>query len=233
MKLRSEPIDTHISRTDTALLVVDCQRDFLEKGGFAESGLQVDITEAREIIPRIASIIEACRRKGVAVVYMREAYGPDLDDLTVDHSWYEFIGKTGAGGWKYLIYGERGHEIVPELAPFPGEYVVDKAGKNGVHDLPPMSAANQNTLVDVLGNKLGVKTVITTGVATSVCVDETARGMKRKGFLPVLTEDCCGDYDRRKHEATLISYGRQQQKGDGLYGRVTGSEYVLEAIDGL
>ncbi len=233
MKLRSEPIHTSISRTNTALLVVDCQRDFLENGGFAESGLQVDIAEAREIIPRIAKLMEACRRKGVAVVHLREAYDANLDDLIADHSWYEFIGKVGSGGWKYLIYGERGHEIVPELSPLDGEYVVDKAGKNGVHDLPPKSAVNQNTLVDVLGNKLGVKTVITTGVATSVCVDETARGMKRKGFLPVLAEDCCGDYDRRKHEATLISYGRQQQNGDGLYGRVTRLQHVLEAINGL
>jgi len=51
--------------------------------------------------------------------------------------------------------------------------------------------------------------------------------------MPVLIEDGCGDYDQRKHEWAFLNYGRQQQIGDGLYGRTTQSDHVIAALEQL
>ena len=51
--------------------------------------------------------------------------------------------------------------------------------------------------------------------------------------MPVLIEDGCGDYDQRKHEWAFLNYGRQQQGGDGLYGRTTQSDHVIAALEQL
>jgi ureidoacrylate peracid hydrolase len=55
------------------------QNAFASKGGMLDiAGL--DITDASRVIRVIRSVIDAARKNGVAIVYLRMAYKPDLSD---------------------------------------------------------------------------------------------------------------------------------------------------------
>ena len=67
--------------TDTALVIIDMQRDFLDPAGYiARSG--VDVSPLRVIIPEVRRLLMAARRSGVRVVHTREGHRPDLSDLS-------------------------------------------------------------------------------------------------------------------------------------------------------
>jgi nicotinamidase-related amidase len=65
------------SRTigNTALLLIDFQRDFCEVGGYADT--IDDVGFAREVVPRAARLLDAARQQGLIVVHTREGYAPD------------------------------------------------------------------------------------------------------------------------------------------------------------
>jgi nicotinamidase-related amidase len=115
----------------TALIVIDMQRDFLEPGGFGES-LGNDVGQLRRTIEPTRVLLAAWRSAGLPVIHTREGHLPDLSDCPPSKlargAPSMRIGDPGPKG-RILIRGEEGHDIVDELAPAPGEPVIDKPGK--------------------------------------------------------------------------------------------------------
>src|SRR5438045_1764429 len=71
------------------------------------------------------------------------------------------IGNIPQGGLgRLLVRGEKNWDIIDDLYPVPGEYVVDKAGKG---------AFGQSNLPLILRN-LGITHLVITGITTDVCV---------------------------------------------------------------
>ena len=93
------------------------------------------------------------------------------------------IGDPGPKG-RILIRGEFGHDIIDELAPIPGELVIDKPGKGAFH---------ATGLGDVL-TAAGVTSIIVTGVTTEVCVHTTVREANDRGYECLVLADCVGSY---------------------------------------
>src|SRR5881394_1721453 len=107
----------------TALVVIDMQRDFIEKGGFGDS-LGNDVSRLEAIVPTTARLLALFRRHHWSIVHTREAHKPDLSDcppskIKRGHPSLH-IGETGAMG-RLLVTGEPGNQIVEALAPEPGE----------------------------------------------------------------------------------------------------------------
>ena len=63
----------------TALVVIDMQRDFLEPGGFGEL-LGNDVSRLRPTIEPIRRVLDAARSRGLLIVHTREGHRPDLAD---------------------------------------------------------------------------------------------------------------------------------------------------------
>ena len=118
----------------TALVVIDMQRDFIERGGFGEA-LGNDVSRLAAIIPTVRALLDWCRARGIRVLHTREGYRPDLGDCPPsklrrgDPSLR--IGGKGPVG-RILVDGEPGNDIVPELGPLPGEPVIVKPGKGAI-----------------------------------------------------------------------------------------------------
>jgi nicotinamidase-related amidase len=202
----------------TALIVIDMQRDFLEPGGFGET-LGNDVSQLRRAIGPTAALLAAGRAAGLTIVHTREGHLPDLSDCPPaklnrgDPSMR--IGAPGPMG-RILIRGERGHGIIDELAPAPGEPVIDKPGKGAFY-------------ATGLGERLaaeGVRSLVVAGVTTEVCVHTTVREANDRGYECLVLADCVGSYFPEFQEAGLKMIAAQ----GGIFGWVAESPAFIAAL---
>jgi nicotinamidase-related amidase len=202
----------------TALLVIDMQRDFMEPGGFGET-LGNDVAQLRRVIEPTAALLAVCRAAGLTVIHTREGHLPDLSDCPPaklnrgDPS--RRIGAPGPMG-RILIRGEPGHDIIDELAPAPGEVVIDKPGKGAFYD----------TQLGGILTGLGVRSLVVAGVTTEVCVHTTVREANDRGYECLVLSDCVGSYFPQFQEAGLAMIAAQ----GGIFGWVAPSTDLISAL---
>jgi len=170
----------------TALLVIDMQRDFIEPGGFGET-LGNDVKRLAAIVPTVRELMDWCRARGVRVIHTREGHRPDLADCPPAKQRRggaaARIGDHGTMG-RILVDGEPGNDIVPELAPLPGETVIVKPGKGAFWATP---------LAEILRWQ-GISHLLLAGVTTEVCVQTTMREANDRGYDCLLIEDATESY---------------------------------------
>ena len=202
----------------TALIVIDMQRDFIEDGGFG-AALGNDVRLLQAIVPTTARLIAGARAAGVPVIHTRECHRPDLSDCPPSKRLRGTpsarIGDAGAMG-RILIAGEPGADIVPELAPLPAETVIDKPGKGAFYATP---------LADILEG-LGTRTLLFAGVTTEVCVQTTMREANDRGFDGLLVEDATESYFPEFKAATLAMIRAQ----GAIVGWTGSTDDVLGAL---
>ena len=117
---------------------------------------------------------------------------------------------------RILIRGEAGHDIVPALAPLPGEPVLDKPGKGAFFQ----------TDLDLMLRNRNVETLLVCGVTTEVCVHTTVREANDRGYRCVVLSDGCASYFPEFHEMGLKMIRAQ----GGIFGWVSDSAAVLKAM---
>lgn len=219
MATESTPSLIRINPADTALIIIDMQRDFLDPGGYAASA-GLDVSALRQPIPAIQSLLTAARRFGMLVVHTREGHRSDLSDcppakLARSRAAGAEIGSLGPLG-RLLVRGDHGHDIIDELKPLPGEPVVDKPGYGAFH---------QTNLSRILGTR-GISQIIITGVTTEVCVHSTLREAVDRGYRCVLAGDACASAYPHLHQAALEMVAVE----GGIFGRVLDSIELLAAL---
>jgi nicotinamidase-related amidase len=202
----------------TALVVIDMQRDFIEKGGFGDS-LGNDVSRLEAIVPTTAALLALFRERGWTVVHTREAHLPDLSDCPPSKirrgNPTLHIGETGAMG-RLLVRGEPGNQIVADLAPADGEIVIDKPGKGmfwatGIHE----------TL-----QARGITHLVFAGVTTEVCVQTSMREANDRGYECLLIEDATESYFPQFKAATIEMIAAQ----GGIVGWVTPLAVLQAAV---
>jgi nicotinamidase-related amidase len=203
---------------EVALIVIDMQRDFLLPGGFGES-LGNDVSLLASVVPPLRRVLDAARSAGWTVIHTREGHRPDLSDLpAAKHRRGKpslRIGDPGPYG-RILIRGEYGHDIVDELAPAPGEPVLDKPGKGAFYgtDLQEVLQAN------------GITSLVVTGVTTEVCVHTTVREANDRGYDVLVLSDCVGSYFPEFQRVALDMIAAQ----GGIFGWVADSSALLQQL---
>ena len=215
----AKPYPFEFARDTLAVLLIDFQRDFVEPGGFGES-LGNDVSRLRSAIEPTGAVLAAFRDRGWTVIHTREGHRPDLTDLFPakrDRGNPSLrIGEEGPMG-RLLVRGSAGHEIVPELAPQPGEVVVDKPGKGSFY------ATDLETIL----RAAGITHLVVTGVTTEVCVQSTVREANDRGFESLVLSDCTGSYFPEFHESALAMFRAQ----GAIVGWVSTSADLLAALD--
>ena len=218
LEFDAEPYPLPFEPKTIALVIIDMQRDFLEPGGFGET-LGNDVSLLRSTIEPTRRVLARARELGMPVVHTREGHRPDLADAPPTKiargRLATGIGDQGPMG-RILIRGEQGHDIIPELAPFPGEPVIDKPGKGAFCE----------TDLDLVLKNLGIRTLIVCGVTTEVCVHTTVREANDRGYECLVLSDCVGSYFPEFQRVGLEMIKAQ----GGIFGWVTDSDSALNTL---
>jgi nicotinamidase-related amidase len=217
-EISADPYAFRFHPERTSLLVIDMQRDFLEPGGFG-AALGNDVALLRRAIAPTRALLAAARETGLFVMHTREGHRPDLADLPPAKrrrgNFAHGIGDPGPMG-RILVRGQPGHDIIAELAPAPGEPVIDKPGKGAFFA----------TDLDAILKHRGIESLLVAGVTTEVCVHTTVREANDRGYECLVVTDCVASYLPKLHEAALAMIAAQ----GGIFGWLADSEAVIPAL---
>lgn len=203
------PFDFDLARA--AFIVVDMQNDFVREGA------PLLVPDALGTGDPIKNVIALFRRGGRPVVFTRFLAGPQETDLW---KWSPELRdpicccRPGFSRYYPDLGAERSCiDVIDELAPAPGDYIVDKYR---------YGAFQRTNLYDILQVE-GVSSVVVAGTVTQICVEETARGAFDEGFQSILLRDGVSSFDPALQAAVLKNFAMK-------FGRVMDSrELAAEA----
>ncbi|MGN6242155.1 MAG: isochorismatase family protein [Motilibacteraceae bacterium] len=181
-----------------AVVVIDVQNYMV---GPPPGALEVDAVYpsacgpvAEAAVKVLADFLPAMRRLGVPVFYSRFELEPDGSDGGV------YLRKRDlmrTDGW--CLAGSTGAQIVPAVAPEPGDIVYVKKKPSAFFGTPLLSY-----LVD-----RGVDSLLVTGGSTSNCVRATCVDAMSYNLRTTVIEDGVFDRFPRSHVAALFDLDRQ------------------------
>ena len=214
----ARPDSRALALKQTALVVIDMQRDFLEVGGYG-TALGNDVTALTPAIPQVRRLLAAFRSCGLTVFHTVEGHQPDLSDCSPLKRLHGQpglrVGDPGPLG-RYLILGEPGNAPIPPCRPWHGEPVIEKPGKG----------AFTNTDLEQQLHARGLTTLILCGVTAEVCVQSTAREAADRGFEVILASDATASYFPAFHQAVIdmiVSQG-------GIVGWAATTDQILFSL---
>jgi nicotinamidase-related amidase len=213
------PYDATLVPERTALINIDWQVDFCGPGGYVDQ-MGYDLSLTRSGLEPTRLVLDAVRAWGGMVIHTREGHRPDLLDCPPNKLWRSKRIGAGIGDpspcGRILVRGERGWEIVPEVAPIHGEVIIDKPGKGAFYA----------TDLDLVLRTGGITHIVLTGITTDVCVHTTMREANDRGYECLLLSDCTGATDPGNYAAALEMVKMQ----GGVFGAVCPSSAFIEAI---
>jgi len=212
----------------TALVIVDMQNGYVRplsglgrylQEQFPDLAAYYLTRQATVVIPNIARLLQSFRHHGLTVVYVTfGAHRSDaLDWLPSRRRVEDQVRKETSHATAVLVVGTAEHAIVEELAPLPGEPVINKVTRG----------AFNSTGIDQMLRNMGVQQLITVGCITNVCVETTARDAVDRGYDCVLVEDATASFNPAFHEASLRAFA-------ATFGMVrTTGEVLADLKEGL
>lgn len=188
-----------------ALIVVDLQRYYLDpeanfrKYPETQNPNAFDYIAERcneTVIPNVVQLLDHFRHNKWHVIFLRLCgQNPDRSDLHNSfHRANQQAEKNGFPGI-YPLVDEPLAAVVPEAQPIAGETVLDKV---------TFSAFTSTDIEEVLIG-LNVDELVFCGLATSQCVDTTARDAADRGYSIIHAEDAQADYSDMSHRASLFA----------------------------
>jgi nicotinamidase-related amidase len=168
-----------IQPQNTALLVVDMERDFVDEGAVQET------PGARALIPTINQLSAWARRHGVPVIFTFEAHRSDHSDYGIELE-YDPV---------HCLEGSRGAELASGLEVHPSDYRI--TGKRRYD-------AFLGTDLDLLLRSKRIENLVCCGVTTHVCVMNTVFTARNLDYRVLLARDAVAAVSADHQHAALL-----------------------------
>jgi ureidoacrylate peracid hydrolase len=171
-----------------ALLIIDLQNDFLhDKGVHAKNG--VDVKTLRLKIPACVKLMNLCRKLKIPIIHIRYVLHPDKTGKAAD------IGPFAAGARPWLVHeglrpGTWGAAMLEELKGC--DYDFEKTRASGFF----------GTSLETLLRSLNIDTLIFSGFATNVCVENTFRDGWMRDYTVIGIKEAMITHDPFLQEAS-------------------------------
>ena len=204
----------------TALIVIDMQH------GFIDEDASLEVAAARDIIPNISKLIDACRSKGAPVIFTEFVYADNVPCLRGDPFGIEHLASEGSPGFgskssNCLIghnagTGVESADTIDELKPAPEELIVRGHTYDKFYGTP----------LDLALRSQGITHLLMTGITTDVCVNSTLIAATQRNYRVTAITDGCASPWPELHEACFKIW---QPK----FARLKTASEVLSEIEAL
>jgi ureidoacrylate peracid hydrolase len=205
----ARPMSFPLHPATTAVVVVDMQNDFASQGGmFDRAG--IDIRGIQAIVPAVQAVLVAARAAGLAIVYLKMGFHPDLADAGYPTSptWLKHaplrvgdsVESPDGAPSRILIRDCWSTDVIPALEPMDVDTVIYKTRYSGFYRTP----------LDEVLQQRGIQQLIVVGATTSVCVESTVRDAMFRDYHCLVIADAtaepiAADAVRSNHEASLLT----------------------------
>jgi ureidoacrylate peracid hydrolase len=190
-------LEEQVAPRSTALLVIDMQNDFVADDGKVGK-LGMDVKRIQAAIPAMNTLIAEARKAGVMVVWIRTTHSfkdalPNYVASNVAKARNrpfqesDFLVQEATSGAEYY------HEMAARLD---GEIEVIKNAYGAFTSTP----------LDTFLKARDIKTILSIGTLTNVCVQSTAMQGWFLGYYSLIPCDAVSSNDQSLHDAALKSY---------------------------
>jgi nicotinamidase-related amidase len=195
---------THTAN-DTALLLLDYQVALAQEGDLCLAPPLAAQVRERDVVTTAKRVLGAARAAGIMVIHVRLAFDPTYALRTNRLARFDVYGTN-----QKMRAGSPEAEFIVDLAPLPGEPVVDKGCVDAFIGTP---------LRDVLAAE-GIQHVVLGGIATHLVVESTARHASDSGLQVSIVEDMCAAPNPDVHDFAFANTLP-------LFGAVTTADEVV------
>jgi nicotinamidase-related amidase len=181
----------------TALIIVDILFDFCDPEGL------VYYPENREVLPRIAEVLNVCREHNKLVVFLQHCNRAGKPD------------EKASSMRPNCIEGTRGIEIDPMLTVDPErDYVIRKRRYSGFF----------GTDLDLVLRENHIRHLIVVGTKTNCCIRATVTDAFYLNYDPIVVRECVATNDETVNEVNLRDI-------DHYLGRVVSMQELYRELD--
>jgi len=169
----------HLSRENSALLVVDMQLFFLDPTSPTYT------CGGQAILPNLKKIIQAFRQADRPVIFTKHVHHPDRIDAGIMGWWWEGM----------CLEGSPESEIHESISPQLNEKVI----------LKHRYSAFYNTDLETILRVLRIEDIVIAGIMTNMCCESTARDAYYRDYRIFFLADGTGSITEEMHLASLLN----------------------------
>ena len=188
-----------IGRSNTALVLHDMQNDFI-KASLSRPEMQV-------VVKRTKALIDLARSLPIPVIYTRVESDPAM---TFPRERAAYLRRSGP---PICVKGSAGAEVIDELKPGAGDYLITKVRSSAFHE----------TKFETLLRVKGIWILVVAGGSTNWGVEWLARDAKSRDIVTVALRDCTYSATPEAQAASLANI-------DDFLGYVMNSGEVVETL---
>jgi nicotinamidase-related amidase len=209
-----------------ALIIVDMQKYYLENNSvyseYFNSLYPGSLAYIRErsyntAIPNIIKMKKYFKGLNLPVIYLKLcSFKEDRSDL---HRFFKKSYEEGLSrGFNgvYPLGSDSAADIIDELQPDSADIIISKT------TFSPFASTD----IDNVLKSMKITTLVFTGLATSQCVETTARDASDRGYDIFHVHDAQADYEEMVHEASL--YSSRGVCGGAIYDTESFLELITE-----
>ena len=173
----------------TAVVLIEYQNDFTTEGGVLHGAVS-EVMTATDMLTKTKAVVAAARAAGATIMHAPITFVEGYHEIS-SHPYGILKGVVDGNAF---VKGSWGAAIVDDLAPQPGDIVVE--GKRGLDTFA-------STNLDFILRSKGIQTIVLGGFLTNCCVESTMRTGYENGYRVITLTDCTAATSTAEHENAL------------------------------